>query len=77
MPNDASSSYVVVDTGIWIFGKKRLIPAGVVSTVDHDAEKVYVTMTKEEVKSARDYDRDNWNDESRTRYSDDYSSYAR
>lgn len=48
-----------------------------VSTVDHDAEKVYVTMTKEEVKSARDYDRDNWNDESRTRYSDDYSSYAR
>ena len=26
--NDASSCYVVVDTGFWIFGKKRLIPAG-------------------------------------------------
>jgi hypothetical protein len=75
--NDASSSYVVVDTGFWIFGKKRLIPAGVVSTVDHDAKKVYVTMTKEQVKSAPDYDRDNWNDESRTRYSDYYSNYAR
>jgi hypothetical protein len=75
--NDASSSYVVVDTGFWIFGKKRLIPAGVVSTVDHDAEKVYVTMTKEQVKSAPDYDRDNWNDESRTRYSDYYGNYAR
>ena len=75
--NDDSSSYVVVDTGFWIFGKKRLIPAGVVSTVDHDAEKVYVTMTKEQVKSAPDYDRDNWNDESRTRYNDYYSSYAR
>ena len=24
--------YLVVDTGFWIFGKKRLIPAGVVST---------------------------------------------
>ena len=75
--NDASSSYVVVDTGFWIFGKKRLIPAGVVSTVDHDAKKVYVTMTKEQVKSAPDYDRDDWNDESRTRYHDYYSSYAR
>ena len=75
--NESSSSYVVVDTGFWIFGKKRLIPAGVINTVDHDAEKVYVTMTKEQIKSAPDYDRDDWNDESRTRYNDYYSSYAR
>ena len=75
--NESSSSYVVVDTGFWIFGKKRLIPAGVISTVDHDAEEVYVTMTKEQIKSAPDYDRDDWNDESRTRYNDYYSSYAR
>ena len=40
--NESSSSYVVVDTGFWIFGKKRLIPAGVVSTVDHDARKMQV-----------------------------------
>ena len=75
--NESSSSYVVVDTGFWIFGKKRLVPAGVINTVDHDAEKVYVTMTKEQIKSAPDYDRDDWNDESRTRYNDYYSSYAR
>jgi len=75
--NESSSSYVVVDTGFWIFGKKRLVPAGVISTVDHDAEEVYVTMTKEQIKSAPDYDRDDWNDESRTRYNDYYSSYAR
>jgi hypothetical protein len=75
--NEVSNASIVVDTGFWIFGKKRLIPAGVVSTVDHDAKKVYVTMTKEQVKSAPDYDRDNWNDESRTRYSDYYSNYAR
>ena len=75
--NDASSSHVVVDTGFWIFGKKRLVPAAVINTVDHDAEKVYVTMTKEQIKSAPDYDRDDWNDESRTRYNDYYSSYAR
>jgi hypothetical protein len=75
--NESSSSYVVVDTGFWIFGKKRLIPAGVVSTVDHDAKKVHVNMTKEQIKSAPDYDRDDWNDESRTRYSDYYDPYTR
>ena len=75
--NESSSSYVVVDTGFWIFGKKRLVPAGVINTVDHDAEKVYVTTTKEQIKSAPDYDRDDWNDGSRTRYNDYYSSYAR
>ena len=28
--NEAAGQYLVVDTGFWIFGKKRLIPAGVV-----------------------------------------------
>src|SRR5688572_3551973 len=67
---DAASSYLVVDTGFWIFGKKRLIPAGVISAVDHDSKKVHVGMTKEQIKSAPDYDRDDWNDTSRTRHSD-------
>ena len=69
---EASSSYLVVDTGFWIFGKKRLIPAGVVSSVDHDSKNVYVDLTKEQIKSAPDYDRDTWGDESRTRHSDYY-----
>ena len=46
-----------MDTGFWIFGKKRLIPAGVVSTVDHDSKSVHVNMTKEQIKSAPDYER--------------------
>ena len=29
-PTETSRQYVVVDTGFWIFGKKRLIPAGIV-----------------------------------------------
>ena len=29
---DTSRQYLVVDTGFWIFGKKRMIPAGVVTT---------------------------------------------
>ena len=32
--NDVGASYLVVDTGFWIFGKKRMIPAGVVERID-------------------------------------------
>ena len=52
----AGRAHLVVDTGFWIFGKKRLIPAGVVRRVDHDDRKVHVNMTKEQIKSAPDYD---------------------
>ena len=47
---------VVVDTGFWIFGKKRLIPAGVIQRVDPANKKVFVSMTKDRVKSAPDFD---------------------
>jgi hypothetical protein len=53
-----ASSCLVVDTGFWIFGKKRMIPAGVVQRVDADEKKVYVNMTKAEIKAAPDYDVD-------------------
>ena len=55
---ETSASYVVVDTGFWIFGKKRLIPAGVVERIDTADEKVFVRMTKEQIKKAPDYDPD-------------------
>ena len=53
---EAGRNYFVVDTGFWIFGHKRLIPAGVVRRVDHTDRKVYVSMTKEEIKNAPDFD---------------------
>ena len=53
---EADRNFVVVDTGFWIFGKKRLIPAGVIELVDNDKRKVYLAMTKEHVKSAPDFD---------------------
>ena len=55
---DAATSCLVVDTGFWIFGKKRMVPAGVVTRVDTENEKVYVSMTKDQVKNAPDYDAD-------------------
>jgi len=49
---------LVVDTGFWIFGKKRMVPAGVVRAIDADEKKVYVALTKDEIKGAPDYDED-------------------
>jgi hypothetical protein len=53
---DAGTSGIVVDTGTWIFGKKVMLPAGVIDRVDLDEEKVYVNRTKDEIKNAPEYD---------------------
>jgi hypothetical protein len=53
---DTGSSYIVVDTGPWIFGKKVLLPAGVISRIDRDDEKVYVNRTKDQIKGAPEFD---------------------
>jgi hypothetical protein len=53
--NDAGAAYLVVDTGFWIFGKKRMIPAGVVQRVDENDRKVHVGMSKAEIKAAPDF----------------------
>jgi hypothetical protein len=55
---EEGSSCLIVDTGFWIFGKKRMIPAGVVQRIDPDDKKVYVNMTKDQIKQAPDYDAD-------------------
>jgi hypothetical protein len=54
--NEATGSYVVVDTGPWIFGKKVLLPAGVIRDVDLDAETVFVNRTKDQIKDAPEFD---------------------
>jgi len=70
---EASRDYLVVDTGFWIFGHKRLIPAGVVRRVDRADEKLYVSMTKDEIKNAPDFDDAmTANDDA---YYDKYSNY--
>jgi hypothetical protein len=53
---DVGRSYVVVDTGPWIFGKKVMLPAAVIQRVDLDAQTVYVDRTKEEIKNAPELD---------------------
>ena len=60
---EASAQWLVVDTGFWIFGKKRVIPAGTVVGMDHDGRRIIVSMTKDQVKAAPDYDESEWANE--------------
>jgi hypothetical protein len=55
---EAGRNLLVVDTGPWIFGKKVLVPAGIIDRVDLDGETVYVNRTKDEIKNAPEFDRD-------------------
>ena len=64
---DTGASRIVVDTGPWIFGKKVVLPAGVIDRVDTADEKVYVSRTKDEIKDAPEYDPD-------AGFSDEYRS---
>lgn len=69
---DVGGSYMVVDTGPWIFGKKVLLPAGVIARIDFDEERVHVHRTKAEIENAPEFDEDRYLDEG---YRADVASY--
>lgn len=60
---EAGRSQLIVDTGPWIFGKKVLIPAGVVDRVDDIERTVYVDRTRDDIKNAPEFDKDRYRDE--------------
>jgi hypothetical protein len=62
--NDLGASYIVVDTGVWIFGKKVVLPAGTIDSIDPDAETVFIDKTKDEIKNAPEFDPERYKDES-------------
>jgi hypothetical protein len=53
---ELARSYIVVDTGPWIFGKKVMLPAGVIRSIDTTEEKAFVNRTKDEIKNAPEFD---------------------
>jgi hypothetical protein len=57
---DAGESHIVVDTGLWIFGKKVLLPSGLIERVHRDDETVYVNRTKDEIEQSPEFDEDNY-----------------
>lgn len=55
---DVGASYIVVDTGPWIFGKRVLLPAGLIHRVDRDAGIVHVGRSRDEIRSAPEFESD-------------------
>jgi hypothetical protein len=53
---EVGRSHIVVDTGPWIFGKKVMLPAGVIQRIDTADESVYVNRTKDQIKDAPEFD---------------------
>jgi hypothetical protein len=70
--NEVSGSYIVVDTGPWIFGKKVLLPAGLIERVDADERRVHVSQTKDQIQNAPDFDESTYRDDA---YRDEIGSY--
>ena len=60
---DIGESYIVCDTGPWIFGKKVLLPAGVVDMVDLTNRKLIVNRTKDEIENAPEFDPQRYKEE--------------
>ncbi|MFE3996084.1 PRC-barrel domain containing protein [Streptomyces goshikiensis] len=56
--DEVGYSYIVVDTGPWIFGKEVLLPAGTISRIDASDEKIFVDRTKAQIKNAPEFDKD-------------------
>jgi hypothetical protein len=52
---EAGQSYVVVDTGPWIFGKKVILPASTIERVDFDERAIFVDRTKDEIENAPEF----------------------
>lgn len=69
---DIGASYLVVDTGPWIFGKKVLLPAGVVDMVDVTNHKLIVNRTKDEIQKAPEFDEQRYREEA---YRGDIGTY--
>ncbi|MFC5799889.1 PRC-barrel domain containing protein [Streptomyces formicae] len=49
---DVGRTYLVVDTGPWIFGHRVTVPADEVSRVDEASRTVYVDATREQIKGS-------------------------
>ncbi|MFF3687935.1 PRC-barrel domain containing protein [Streptomyces sp. NPDC002187] len=56
--DDVGSAYLVVDIGIWIFGKHVLLPAGTVTRIDTAGETIFVSRTKDQIKAAPEFNKE-------------------
>ncbi|MFJ9419412.1 PRC-barrel domain-containing protein [Streptomyces sp. NPDC101227] len=55
---EVGAAYLVVDTGVWIFGRHVLLPAGTISSIDLGESTIYLSRTKDDIEHAPAFDKD-------------------
>jgi hypothetical protein len=74
--DEVGASYIVVDTGPWIFGRKVVLPAGAIDRIDLENRKVRVRLTKDQIKNSPEFEGEEYRQERyRTRLGDYYDPY--
>lgn len=56
--HDSDDAYLIVDTGHWIFGKRRIIPARVVNQINTDRRTIFLSVTRDHIADAPDFGAD-------------------
>jgi hypothetical protein len=69
---EVGADALIVDTGPWIFGRKVMLPAGVISRIDTDDRRVWVNRTKDQIQNAPELDESRWRDSA---YRDELGTY--
>lgn len=60
---DDGKSFLLVDTGPLVFGRKILVPGGLVRTVDTVARTIEVEVTKDQLENAPEVDEERLGDD--------------
>ena len=71
---DGDARFLAVDTGIWIFGRSVIVPAGLVEEVDTGRRLVRVNCSREQVRGSPEPDPERGPDAAYRRRLDDYYS---
>jgi len=74
--NEIGSAHVVVGTRRWSIGRKRLVPAGAITDVDHPGKSVMVNMTKAQIRSAPGYEPQRWSNDAREQHDRYYGPFS-
>ena len=69
---EVGSDALVVKTGPWIFGKKVMLPVGLINRIDEDRQKVVVDLTKDQISNAPEFDESRFHDRA---HRDEIGSY--
>jgi len=53
---EVGKSFIIVDTGPWIFGRKVVIPAKAIVRLDPPEHSVFLRLTKDQIKDSPELD---------------------